>query len=156
LLTGLILVARDYCEGFTGRAFATQTLEVYLDTFPYGAIELPMSPLQTVTSVKYKDSAGTEVTLSATTDYIVDADSRVGRVVPAYGTAWPSFTPYPVNPIKVRYVTGFVSAPEKVKQAIKLLVGHWYANREASGAISKEVEFSTRALLSQYRYRWWN
>jgi len=151
----LISAAREYCEKYTGKAWATQTIELYLDYWP-DTIVLPCPPLQSVTSIKYKDSDGTETTLD-TSLYIVDTDGWTGRIVPAYNTAWPTFTPYPVNPIKVRYVAGYTAIPASLKQAMLLLIGHWYENREAVliGSISKTIEFALNALLSQHRVRWW-
>lgn len=160
LLASLISVAREYCEGYTGRGLATQTIEMYLDAFPAeDFIELPKPPLQSVTSVKYKDSAGTETTMTATTQYLVDTDSPIGRIVLPYGVTWPSFVPYPMNPIKIKYVAGYYTSkpiPTAIKQAMLLLIGHWYENRETVlvGSVSKELEFTVRALLSLYRVRW--
>lgn len=160
LITILITAAREYCENYTGRALATQTVEAYFDTFGSDDyLELPRPPLQSVTSVIYKDSAGTETTMTVNTDYIVDSNSNVGRIVLPYGETWPSFTAYPVNPIKITYVCGYYtsnSIPKSIKQAMLLLIGHWYANRETVliGAISKQLEFTVSALLSQYRVRW--
>ena len=51
-----------------------------MDSWPLGDIEIPNPPLQSVSSIKYKDSAGTEATW-ADTNYIVDPDSFLGRVV---------------------------------------------------------------------------
>lgn len=149
-----IVAAREWCENYTGKALAWQTIELYGSGFPSGqGFRLPMAPIVSVTSVTYKDSAGTESTF---TDYI--ADTVNGWVVPAYGKSWPSFTPYPVNPVKVTYVAGYDSAPQVVKQAMLLLIGHWYENREAVviGTISTEIQFTVKALLSQYRDRWWD
>ena len=80
-LTEWIKVAREYGEDYTGHAFAPQTWEFYLDKFPCrDNFELPKTPLTSVTSLKYKDSAGTETTMTANTDYIVDADSQPGKI----------------------------------------------------------------------------
>lgn len=40
--------------------------------------------------------------------------------------------------------------PEVIQQAMLLLIGHWYENREAvlMGMVSKEVEYSVKSLLS--------
>ena len=160
LIEALITAAREYCEGYTRRALATQTIEAYLHCFPWNdRFELLMPPLQSVTSVKYKDSDGIETTMTAGTDYIVDTESDVGGIVLSYGSSWPSFTPYPLHPIKVRYVAGYNSTnpvPKTIKQAMLLLIGHWYANREAVllGTISKEIEFAVKALLSLWRAGW--
>jgi len=157
LLSMLITVAREYCEGFTGLALATQTLEAMLDDFPaHNYIKLPKSPIQSVTSIKYKDSEGTETTMTATTDYLVDTDSIVGRVILPYGKLWPSFTPYPDNAVRIRYIAGYYASnliPTSIKQAMLLLVGHWYVNREAVGQVGGQIEFAVKALLSMYRVR---
>jgi uncharacterized phiE125 gp8 family phage protein len=113
-----------------------------------------MPPLQSVTSVTYKDSAATTTTMTVTTDYIVDSDSNVGRIVLPYGETWPSFTAYSVNPITITYKAGYTALPKALEQAMLLLIGHWYENREATGTVSKEIEFATKALLSMYRVRW--
>lgn len=159
LISALITAAREYCEGFTGRALATQTLEAYPQRFPCAdEIELPRPPLQSVTSVKYTDSDGDETTMTEDTDYIVDTDSTVGRIVLPYAETWPTATLYTVNPIKVRYVAGYETIPRSIKQAMLLLIGHWYANREAvlvgQGTMSKEIEFAVKALLTMQRVRW--
>jgi len=157
LITNLIIAAREYCEGFQNIAYITQTWELVLDKFPVkDYIQLPRPPLQSVTSVKYKDYEGTETTLDAS-KYIVDTDNEPGNVVLAYNESWPSFTPYPTGAVRVRFVAGYgdeaANVPQKVKQAIHLLMGHWYENREAvfTGTISKEIEFAVHALLWQDR-----
>lgn len=158
LILSLIQSARTYCENYTGRALATQTIEAYLDEFPVAdEIELPRPPLQSVTSVIYKNSDSVSTTMTVTTEYIVDADSDVGRVVLPYGKSWPSFTAYTVNPIKIKYVAGYTETPEPLKQAMLLIIGHWYANREdvVTGTVSKSIELASRALMNQYRVRWW-
>ncbi len=152
LISGLIKSAREYCENFQNRAYYTQTLELTLDNFPSNNyIILPRPPLQSVTSIKYKDSDGNETTLDQS-KYIVDTDSEPGKVVLAYGESWPSFTPYPTGAVKIQYVAGYddiASIPQMVKQAMLLLIGHWYENREATvaGTISREIEFAVHALL---------
>lgn len=161
LITGLITAAREYCENYTGRAFATQTVALYLDSFPAeDYIELPLSPLQSVTSVVYKNSAGTETTMTVTTDYIVDSYSPVGRVVLAYGKTWPDFTAYPVNPITITYKAGYTTLPKALRQAMLLLIGLWYENRENEipviGGQYSKPEIAARALMDQYRFRWWS
>ena len=153
LLCRMITAAREYCEKYTGRSLASKTVEYGIDNFP-AEILLPYGPVASVQSIKYKDSDGTETTMTENTDYLVDTDG--GRIVLPNGKTWPSFNPYAYTPIRIAYTVGVV-APEGCKQAMLLLIGHWYANRESVviGSISKEVEFSAKALLNQYRGRWW-
>lgn len=153
LLQGLITAAREYCEEYTRRAISEQTLELMLDLFPGSEIVLPRPPLQSVLSIKLKDTDGAETTI-ANTNYLVDADSDNGRIVLAPGAVWPVFEPYPANPIRIQFIAGYTSIPQTIKQAMLLLVGHWYENREATGTASGLVAFSVQALLSVYRVEW--
>lgn len=151
LIYALITAAREWCEAYTGRGLARQTIELYMDEWP-DEIELVLPPLYSVTSVIYKDSAGTSTTL-AVSSYVVDTDGPVGRIVPAYGVSWPSFEPYPVNPIKVTYVTGYSGAPKSVVQAMLLLIAEWYEHREA-GTVTEGTLATVKHLLAPYRSRW--
>jgi len=128
----LIATARDMAETITRRAFVTQTWEYVLDGFPTGGIVLPMPPLQSVTSIKYIDTDGTQQTLDALL-YAVDTDSEPGLVVPAYGESWPS-TRDEVNAVRVRFVAGYGDAadvPAAIKTWIKMRVGTLYDNPQA-------------------------
>lgn len=161
LITSLIKAAREYCEGFQNRAYITQTLELTFDAWPSFPLDVPRPPLASVTSIKYFDTANVEATFAAT-EYFVDTDSEPGRIVLAYGKSLPTTTLRPANAVKIRYVAGHpaggteqtpepaANVPMKVKQAMLLLIGFWYDNREAvvTGSISKELEFSVHALLS--------
>ncbi len=133
LITGLIKVARLDAEGFLNRAIITQTWDLYLDAWPGKTfIEIPLPPLQSVTSIKYTDKNGVEATMAAG-DYIVDTVSEPGRVYLKWDKSWPSVDLQVVNGIVVRFVAGYglaASVPETIKQAILLQIGHYYENRE--------------------------
>jgi uncharacterized phiE125 gp8 family phage protein len=121
-ISSLIKQAREYCEDYQGKKFITQTLEFVIDSFPAEFEFRDCSPVQSITSIKYMSSAGVETTISAT-DYILDAESFVNRVVLAYGKSWPSVTLQPVNGVRVRFVAGYGSSaavPESVKWAMVL------------------------------------
>jgi uncharacterized phiE125 gp8 family phage protein len=153
LLASYITAAREYGEDITRRAFATQTIEMLLDEFPAeDYIELSMPPLQSVTSVKYKDSAGTETTMTATTEYLVDTDSNIGRVGLPTGVSWPSFIPYPFNPIKIRYVAGYTTLPSMLKNAILLHIGYMYKYRD-SGIPAEDMK-AVNNLYNMRRAGW--
>ena len=150
-LLGLIRTARIHCEQYTRRALAEQTLETYYDRFPgSGPIALPCPPLVSVVEIGYTDSSGLETILPAA-DYLVDTTCEPGRVLPAYDMAWPVFTPYPTAAVRIRFVAGFTDLSEPIRQALQLLVGHWYENREATGTAKEQTAFSVHALLAPYR-----
>jgi uncharacterized phiE125 gp8 family phage protein len=152
-ITAIIKPARIKCENLTGRSLAPQTFELILDNFPYEKIEIPMPPVTTLSSIKYKDSDGIETEWTSS-EYIF-YDSEPAVIVPAYGYSWPSFTPYPMGAVKVRYVAGHTAAniPVPVKQAILLLIGHLFENREAviSGNELKEIPLGINSLLFDYK-----
>lgn len=152
LITSLITSAREYCEDFLNRALITQTWDLTLDDWPdEDYIKVPLPPLQSVTSVTYYDTDNNATVMDAA-DYFVDDQSEPGRVHLAYGESWPSTTLRPANGVVVRFVAGYGNAanvPQKIKQAMLMLIGHWYENREASvtGTVSREVEFAVNSLL---------
>ena len=157
LIAGLIASAREYCEAYTRRSLATQTIEAHLSRFPRkDRFKLPRPPLQSVTSVKYKDSTGTETTMTVDAEYIIDSDSDVGAIVLPYGLIWPTFTEYPVNAVKVRYVSGYCALtpiPQTIKQAMLLHIGYFYNNRDAVG-LDDKTDAAIKRLLSIWKCGW--
>lgn len=133
-LNDAIATAREHIEDITRRALLTQTWEYYLDSFPLkDFIRLPFGNLQSVTSVKYKDSDGTEHAMTVTTDYIVETNGDgCGRIVLPYEVSWPSATLYPSNPITIEFVCGWTAAnlvPKRIKAACLMLCAKLYASR---------------------------
>jgi uncharacterized phiE125 gp8 family phage protein len=156
-LTDAIQTAREDVEHTTRRALLTQTWYCYLDRFPdKNYITIPYGNLASVTSVKYKDSDGTETTMTVTTDYIVELNGEgCGRIVLPYGVSWPSFTPYPSNPITIEFVCGWTAAasiPKKIKIACLMICADLYANRGEKIIGQSVVEDKTAdRLLASYR-----
>lgn len=137
-LTAWITTAREALDGPSGalgRALVTQEWELLLDGFPGGdSIDLPLPPLQSVTSVTYVDSDGATQTL-ATSVYGVDTASEPGAVHLKYGQSWPQ-TRAQRNAVVIRFTAGYGGAadvPSRLKSAMKLHVADLFANREAQG-----------------------
>lgn len=83
--------------------------------------------------IKYYGTDDTEYFVSGS-DYFIDAKSEPGRIVLAYGKSWPSMTLRPVNGVCVTFVAGessLTNISQEIKQAMLLLIGHWYENRES-------------------------
>lgn len=157
LITSLIVAARQHAENVTQRGLITQAWDLQLDAWPNGdEIRIPLPPLQSITSVKYYDTAGTEYTMTAS-DYIVDTKSEPGRIVLAYGKSWPSTTLRPAAGVLVRFVAGYGAAaanvPDAIIAALKLHIGHLHEHREAVnvGNIVNELPLAYDALLWPYR-----
>ena len=161
LITGLITAARLSVETFTRRALITQVWDLYMDRFPgRDTILLPRPPListlETPVTITYRLMAGTEMTFSSS-NYVVDTTSEPGRIKLVLAAAWPGDVLYPLAGVRVRYPAGYGAAaavPQIYKQAILLLVGHWYENREqvgVTGAVPQEMPMGVEWLLWQER-----
>jgi uncharacterized phiE125 gp8 family phage protein len=153
LLSRLIVTARTVLERRSWGAFINQTLTTRVDNGWPPQFWLPRWPLSSVTSIAYLDGNGDSQTL-ATSEYTVDANTRPGRVVPAYSATWPTVRSVE-NSISVTYVAGHGSSaadvPEPIKDAIILYVGFMYANRDG-GCAGDEEEAIQRSLSRMADY----
>lgn len=160
LVDGLIVAARNWCEGYTGRALIQQTLEMAVDVYNGRVIELPRSPVISIDSIKYTDSSGAEQTW-ASTNYQTDIASQPARVTIAYAGALPSSQRSDLNAWRLRFTAGYAvgspndqagyaaSVPEALKVAMKVVLAAFYANRE-NPVVPKAAEY----IAGQYRVSW--
>ena len=137
LLTRNIVASRLHVEAITRRKVLTQTWDYSLEQWPsINSIKIPFGNLQSVTSVKWKDTDGAETTLTANTDYIVETNGEAcGRIVLPYLGTWPTGTLYPSKPITIRFVCGWTTAalvPDTIKVAMLLICSDFYQNREGT------------------------
>ncbi len=152
LIAALIVSAREYGERIAWRAFLTQTIQLWLEAWPGGdAIEIPRPPLQGVNVITWFDEDDDPHVVDEAT-YFVDYYSEPGRVVLRANQTWPNGTLRAYNSIVVEYDAGWEAAedvPQNYKQAMLLLIGHWYENREATtvGAVARSIEFAVESLL---------
>lgn len=111
---------------------------------------IPRPPLQSIGSVQYYDLNGNLTTLAAS-NYLVRTPWRGPGTID-----WAPFVLRPVyqadrrQPIVIRFTCGYGAAanvPGTLKQAILLLVGHWYVNREAVGVVGDVIALAVDSLL---------
>lgn len=149
-LEGLIGAALEFIEGPHGIGIAVAPCEwkLRLDCFP-DCIQIPLCPVQKVDSIEYVDPNGDTQTLA---DFQADIYSAPARVIPAYGAAWPATRAVP-NAVTVTFTAGYSPLPKTLRQAMLLLVAHWYENREPVniGNIVNELPFAVEALLNKFR-----
>ena len=127
----LILVAHDFCENYTNRKYEAETWKLLLDKFP-NEIELPFSPVSSVTHVKYYDTDNAQQPLVLNTDYEYSLNSEPVVIRPI--GSWPGvYDKY--EAIEVQFVCG-VTAPEATppgfRHAMKLLISDMYNKREST------------------------
>lgn len=134
LITTLINAATEYAEKRLARALITQTWEQYLDEFPStDSFEIKFPPLQSITSIKYYDADNVLQTWDST-NYDVDIKAEPGTIsLSNASTGYPSTFNKP-NAVIIKYVAGYGDAstdvPELIRAGIKLLVSHFFENRE--------------------------
>jgi uncharacterized phiE125 gp8 family phage protein len=120
---------------------------------------MPFGQLQSVTHVKYTDTAGTQTTFSA--DYWEVSTARdPGVLALSYSQSWPSTTLRVLDPIEIQFVCGWTTAadaPYEIQAAILLIAAHLYEHREdvvlgnSASVESKALELGSRALLVNWR-----
>lgn len=144
-----IAAARAHVEAYCGVRFAEQTVAIKCDNFDDFAW-LPEAPVQSITSITYVDTAGATQTL-ADTVYEERFDGLSAEIVLKHGQTWPAIQPG--SRITVTAVVGYEEVPESVKQAMLLLIGFWFENRETVnvGNITTALPFGTDALLANHR-----
>ena len=121
-------------------------------------MELPVFPVLSVDSITYIDIDGIEQTVAASS--IQTITDHIPAIVVLDDV--PSVDGDTLNAVTITVTAGIESGnsppnadkiPEQVKQAIKLMVGHFYENREAVSidGTPSTVPFATDALLWPHR-----
>ena len=151
-ITALIVAAREHCENQTGRSFITQTWRADFVRFPCAGapFRLPKGPVQSVSSVKYYDDFGADTTLDAS-GYHLDLTGQLAKLWLAVDEVWPTIQ-VQSNAVRIEYVAGYGAAaavPQAIKQAMLLLIDHWFENRGAVsfGNTPEEIPLAVSALL---------
>lgn len=155
-----VRAAEEYVETVTGRKLVTQTWKWFLDGFPCGdRLVLPFGQTQSVTHVKYTDTAGTQSTFSDE-NWELSTAHDPGILALSYGKSWPSTTLRVLNPVEIQLVCGWTTAaqvPYQLQSAVLLIAGHLYEHREdvvlgnSASVESKALELGSRALLVNWR-----
>lgn len=159
LISSLLATAEAHVESVTGRTLLKRQHTLSLHTFHVrcdGLILLPLPPLQSVDQIQYVDGNGDTRTLDPSA-YQVDAYSTPARLLPAPGEYWPVVRTQ-FGAVTITYTAGYGDSgddvPEPIRQAILLLLGHWFENREATGlGTMSPVPIAVDSLLSPYKVR---
>ncbi len=154
LIGDLITSARELIEMTTRRTLVNATYTLILDQFPQ-EIRPNRSPLVSVTDIKYIDTGGA-IQTEASSVYTVDTFSLPGRISLADGQDWSS-TQAVIAAVTVTFVAGHGAAasnvPAALRQAVKILVAHWYGPaRELGlqGSAFTKLPWAYEALVAPY------
>jgi uncharacterized phiE125 gp8 family phage protein len=152
LIAALIAAARRVAEARTGLCFMAQRWLCLFDGWPEdNVLTLPVAPVIAVTEAAVFAADGGK-TVVAPELYEADLAARPPRLLRKSGAAWP-VPGRALNGIGITVEAGFGAAPDTVpeplRQAILLLVAHWYAHRGDDSAA--ELPPGVAALLAPYR-----
>lgn len=164
LITALCSVACAGLEGADGplkRAIGEQTWQLVLPHFvdhlrrgdhhrfrdflhgnpakPWNAIEIPLPPIDSISSVKYYDANNAQQTLAADTDYtLVDRGTETSFILPT--SQWPAHYRRP-DAVTIEFVAGYEDVPRPIWQAAILIIKQLYDLGEKNTFVSGETVF---------------
>lgn len=150
LIEAIREAAIRYVENFCNVRIGDRTAVFYFNSFP-DRVELPVGPINSITSVAYATSDSTTATMSSS-DYYVTA----GRDPLMIGFKnIPSTFSDTYKKLQVTVDLGYAEAsvPAAMVHAIKLLVSHMYDQRspEVIGTITTKLKLGLESLLNPYR-----
>lgn len=159
LIAALGVAAREYCERQTGYIISGRSFYFEASGFPdgNGDLVLPLGPFAVITQLAWYPCNGNALTVGVSgTNY--RANEALGRIrLMEQVATWPCTAPIP-DAVQITATIGSNNAngvPQVAKHAIRLLVGHWFQNREGvvNGTISSDVKMTVDALLSSLKVR---
>jgi uncharacterized phiE125 gp8 family phage protein len=147
LIGALTVAARVAVETEIRRVMIEQSWRAIVETWPAAGTELPVQPALSVDAVRAVDAEGVATTLDPE-DYAFEvADGSVKLLDPAIGAI-----SYEID-FTAGYGAAGADVPQPLKQAIFLLVAHWYEHRSAvtdsEGAAATPL--GVRELVAPYR-----
>ena len=153
-IDNLVSAATESAQIFTNRYFINTTITQHGDTWS-DISTLFKSKVSSITHIKYFDSDNSEQTL-ATSVWLSDINHQPARIGLKPNQSFPSLADR-INAVNCKYVVGYGSAasdvPQGIKEAVLLIVGNWYENRQevVVGRIATELPKSAQYLLEQYK-----
>lgn len=153
VIGALISGARIHVEGQTRRALITQSWRIALDTWPHdGRLAIIPAPLQALAAARVYDFEGLahDVDLQA---FVLDKGASILAFAP-WAVPQPGRVAAGIEfDVTVGYGDAAVDVPEPLRQAIRLLVVHWYENRGlvTTGANYSALPQTVAALIAPYR-----
>ena len=156
LISSLIITSRLHVEAALGLALVTQSWSLFLDAWPSGPhVRLPLRPVQSIDAVQLYAPDESVETLNPDI-YLLDGAGIPARLIRQGSLAWPA--PKRIaNGIEIAFTAGYGPAvadvPAPIRQAVLLLVAHWYEHREPIeiGAAHTAVPHMVSELLHPYR-----
>lgn len=153
-VASLITAARQAAEEFTARIFTAALYELRVDAFA-AKIEFPVAPVRMITAITYIDPAGTSQIFEEDQYWFHDhSDEPALLAMP--DMLYPATLAMP-GVVRITFTGGYDEdspIPRAVVQAILLIIGHLYENRQDVVTSDKEpfaMPMGSKAILWPYR-----
>lgn len=162
LIETLLRASVGYCQRATGQALYTATWTATLPDL-IGTIEIPLYPVTEVSSVAYLDEDGVSQTF---VNFAYETTGEGVRVFPAASYSWPVVLADRQSAVTITLSAGhprvdppgqndpsYWSGPDQIRQAILMLVRHYYDTPGAAvvGFEVAEVPLGVDTLLNSER-----
>jgi uncharacterized phiE125 gp8 family phage protein len=150
----LIRTAGEWVEDVCHLVLITTEFDAVYESFPDGDLKIPAYPVASVISLQYFDEDGVSNTISNYQTQLVQTPCFLR---PAPNDEWPRTQENRIDAVKLNFTAGYGAGPDqipqKVKHLMRLLVAHWFKNKEAvvTGTISKEIELAADNLMKLVR-----
>jgi uncharacterized phiE125 gp8 family phage protein len=153
VVAALIAGARLHVEAQTRRALITQTWRLVRDAWPAnGRLQVLPAPLRSIVAARYYDEAAGTHAID-TGAFVVDAASSQ-LAFPPWSMPAPGRSAAGIEiDVSVGYGDSGPDVPAALRQAIRLLVAHWYENRGlvALGGQVAVMPAAAAALVAPFR-----
>jgi uncharacterized phiE125 gp8 family phage protein len=153
VVTALIAGARIHIEAQTRRALITESWRLAFDCWPAdGRLSVGPAPLQTLTAARVFDMNNVAQAVD-TAAFVPDKGASAlifaPWALPAPGRAQAGIA----LDVTVGYGDAASDVPEPLRQAMRILVAHWYENRGlvTTGANYSALPSTVAALIAPYR-----
>lgn len=148
----------DGAEGVLGRCLIQQVWELQIAGWPrldgsmhaghnfltslatmVSEIEIPLSPLVSVASIKYLDQAEIEQPLATNQYVVIPKGDQPAVIRPAYGVTWPVVAYWRPDAVRIRFTSGYAAfdsgglsgeIPSNIVLCMMKAIGSAYENRD--------------------------
>lgn len=152
VIAALAAGSRVHVEAQTRRALITQSWRITADSWPEdGRLQVLPAPLQELTVARVYDFNGNARAIDAQA-FVLDKGASALAFAPWALPAPGRLAAGIELDVVVGYGDAAIDVPEPLRQAIRLLVGHWYENRGLATLGTMTVLPTTvAALIAPYR-----
>ncbi len=151
VITAMIAAARGHVEALTRRALMVQTWRLVRDAWPAnGRIGLRIGPLSAVIAARVYDALGVAHAIDVQS-FVVDVAAGV-IASPAWALPAPGRAIAGIElDVQLGYGPLASDVPEPLRQALRMILSHWYDNRGVVASGATLLPAGVASLVAPYR-----